>query len=52
MISKDNETVGGKINVRRGFEWENLEGKDYLKNLGVDGSKIKWLLVTQKKTWS
>lgn len=37
------EDLGGK----------NLKGKDYLKNLGVDGSKIKLLLlVTQKKAWS
>jgi len=42
----------GKSDMPRRFGWENLKGKDYLKNLGVDGSKIKWLLVAQKKAWS
>jgi len=36
-------TYGGE--VRTGFWWEKSEGKDYLKDLGVDGMIIlKWIL--------
>jgi hypothetical protein len=38
--------------MRRGFWWENLKGKDSLKDLGVDGRKIKQLLLTQNNAWN
>ena len=38
----------GRSDMPRGFWWEHLRENDYMKDLGLYGRKIKWLLVTQK----
>jgi hypothetical protein len=42
----------GRSHMHRGFWWKNQKGKDYLKDMGVDGRKMKWLLVIQNNAWS